>query len=261
VLSRSRTTLAAFSLAAIAAPFVLARLDGRLPSAERELWRIFALQLCWCGLACLVALRLGGSVRDRLGLARGELGAGRLAFGVLGTLALSGALQFGVDALALAPGTSLERVNGIATAGAASNLPLLLLGLGIAPGFGEELLLRGALQRSLERAMGAWCVPAAALAFGVLHMDPVHSPAAFALGCYLGALAFLGRNTWIAIACHVANNCAAALAQLPGVAVGSLPKPESWATAGLWVAAASLCLVAAAAPRRRRSPPLPSPSG
>ncbi len=241
---RSRIALVLACLVGIAAPLGSGPLVAHAPAADRALWNTLALQLCWSGLAGLVALQLGGSVRDRLGLGRGRLAAAPGALAVLGTLAFSGALQFAIDALDLAPGSALERLDAIAGAAAPSNPWLLLLAFGLAPGLGEELLLRGALQCSLARGIGAWCVPVAALAFGALHLDPVHSPAAFALGCYLGALAWFGRSTWIAIACHIANNVAATLSQTTPALASALPAPGSWGGAALWVGAAGLALVA-----------------
>jgi membrane protease YdiL (CAAX protease family) len=251
----SRTALALALIAAVAAPVFVPRLARDVPPAELELWRTLSVQLCFAGLAGLIALRLGGSLRERLGLVRGTLAAAPLALGVLGTLALSGALLFAVDALALMPGSSLERLNAIAGAAAPSSPWLVLIAFGLAPGIAEELLCRGALQRSLEGAIGAWCVPLAALAFAALHMDLVQSPAAFALGCYLGALAWLRQTTWLAIACHLANNCAAALPQLLPAAGASLPRPETWGEAGVWLAIAGLSLAwVGRSPRARESP-------
>lgn len=241
---RSRSALALLCLAGVAAPFAASPLAAHAPAADRALWHTLAVQLCWSGLAGLVALRLGGSVRDRLGLRRGSLAWVPVVLAGLGTLALSGAFQFAIDALGLVPGTSLERLDAIAEAAAPGKTWLVLLAFGVAPGIGEELLLRGALQRSLARGVGGWCVPIAALAFGALHLDPVHSPAVFGLGCYLGALAWFAQSTWIAIACHVLNNCVAALGRVSPAAAAGLPVPESWAEAALWAGAAGLALVA-----------------
>ncbi len=241
----ARTGIALASLAGFAAPFLAALLTRLMPPAEAALWQTLALQLCWVGLAGLVALRLGGSVAERLGLARGRSTAPSVALGIAGTLALSTALQLAVDALALAPGSSLERLNDVAQATAARQPWLLALALGVAPGLAEELLFRGALQRGFAHRLGAWCVPAAAAAFAALHLDLVHSPAAFVLGCYLGALAWRAQSTWPAIAAHVANNCAAALPQVVPGAAPWLPRAQSWGEAALCVAVAALALALA----------------
>jgi membrane protease YdiL (CAAX protease family) len=258
--SRSRTAFALASFAAVAAPVFVPQLARGAPDAQLALWRTLSVQLCFAGLAGLIALRLGGSLRGRLGLVRGSPGAGPLALGVLGTLALSGALWFAVDALSLLPGTSLERLNAVAAA-AASSPWLVLVAFGLAPGLAEELLCRGALQRSLAGPIGAWCVPLAALAFAGLHMDLVQSPAAFLLGCYLGALAWLRQTTWLAIACHLANNCAAALPQLSPTVGAVLPRPRTWGEAGVWLAVAGLSLAWVARASRPRESPNAGASG
>jgi membrane protease YdiL (CAAX protease family) len=240
--ARPAFALAAF--AALGAPFFVLALGARLDPTELALWRTIAMQLSFCGVACGFALSLGGGARERLGLVRGRLSAYGLLLAAVGTLALSGALQFAVDALALAPGTSLERLDELVRSAAPRRAGLALLAFCIAPSLGEELLFRGALQRSLERAMGGWCVPFAALAFGALHFDLVHSPAAFVLGCALGAVARSSRSTWTAIASHFANNCAASLPQL-GLSE-ALPSPGSWLGAAVWLAASGVLLAAAA---------------
>ncbi|HEY8122446.1 MAG TPA: CPBP family intramembrane glutamic endopeptidase [Myxococcota bacterium] len=239
---RPRIALTLAGLAALAAPLLPLLARGQISASDAALWQTLATQLCWCGLALLFALQVGGSVRERLGLLRGGLSAPRLLLGALGTLALSGALQFAVDALGLLPGSSLERLDSLASASAPSSPWLALAALGIAPGLGEELLFRGAIQRSLGRALGAWCVPIAALAFAALHADPVQSPAAFALGCYLGALGWVAASSWLPIACHIANNCAALAPQLSSAASALLPRPGSWMQAAVWLVVSSLAL-------------------
>jgi membrane protease YdiL (CAAX protease family) len=225
-----------------AAALLAARLSRGAPAAEGTLWLTLAGELCWAGLALLIALVSGGAWRERLGLVCGELSSAALALGAVGTLALSGALEFGLDALGLTRGSGLERVHEVAAEAARSRPGLTLLAFAVAPAIAEELLFRGALQRSLARRLGAAAVPLAAFAFGVVHLDPVHSAAAFLLGCYLGWLALLARSTWIAVASHLANNCAAALPLAFPAATALLPRPASWPVAGLWVAAAALCL-------------------
>ncbi len=240
----ARLAFALGAFIALGVPSVVRGLGGQLDASELALWRTVAMQLSFCGVACGFALWLGGGARKRLGLVRGRLSASGLLLAAAGTLALSGALQFAVDALALAPGTSLERLDTLVRSAAPRSAGLVLLAFCIAPSLGEELLFRGALQRSLERGIGGWCVPLAAIAFGTLHFDPVHSPAAFVLGCALGAAARSSGSTWTAVACHFANNCAATLPQL-GLAQ-ALPEPGSWLGAAAWLATSGVFLAAAA---------------
>ncbi len=250
----SRIALALALVAALGAPLLPAWLGAGLEPAALTLWQTLAVQVSFCGIAGAFAVSLGGSAHDRLGLVRGRLSASGLGLAIGGTLALSGALQFAVDALALAPGTSLERLDTLVHAAAPQHAWLLVLAFCVAPGFGEELLFRGAIQRSLDRAVGAWCIPVAALAFGALHLDLVHSPAAFVLGCALGAVARRSGSTWAAIACHTANNLAATLPQLGFGA--ALPQPRTWLGAAAWLALSGLFFAGAA----RSFPELRPPS-
>jgi membrane protease YdiL (CAAX protease family) len=243
-------------LAAVAAPALPVLLRASLRPEHFVLWQTLALQLCWFGLAGLVALALRRTLREGLGLGRAQLGAPAWLACVLGTLALSGALGFAVEALGLRESGSLAQLDAAARAGARDATWLVLLAFGVAPGIGEELLVRGALQRGLARGIGALSIPVAALVFGALHSDWVHTPAAFALGCYLGAVAYLARSTWPAVACHVANNLVATLAEI-SPAAHALPDPDSAIEAALWVAFA-LALLAFAA--RKRPPASLAPS-
>jgi membrane protease YdiL (CAAX protease family) len=230
-----RFDLALFALlAALAAPALPIALRAAMRPEHFVLWQTLALQVCWCGLAGLIALSQRRALGDGLGLVRSRLAGPALLAGVLGTLALSGALGFAIEALGLRETGSLAQLDAAARAGAERAAWLVLLAFGVAPGLGEELLLRGALQRGLARAIGAWSIPAAALVFGALHGDWVHTPAAFLLGCYLGAIAHLAQSTWPAIACHVANNLVATVAEI-SPAAHELPRPDSGNEAGLWL--------------------------
>jgi membrane protease YdiL (CAAX protease family) len=245
VFPRSRTAAALAGVLGLAAPLCAAAFASFAPAADAALWRMLSVEAFFAGLALLLALRLGGSLRERLGLVRARVGPSVLVLGAIGTLALSGALRFAVDALALHAGGSLERLSDTAARAAPTSPLLVLAAFALAPPLGEELLCRGVLQRSLARAMGAWSIPAAALAFAVLHLDVVHSPAAFLLGAYLGALAWLAGSTWLAIACHFANNAVASLELFPAVS-GAIRPPASWAEAAVALILALATLAATA---------------
>lgn len=82
-----------------------------------------------------------------------------------------------------------------------------LVGLAVLPGFGEELALRGFLQRGLAPHLGAPAAVAVASAlFAALHADWIHSAGAFVLGLYLGAVTALAGSVRPAILCHLVNN-------------------------------------------------------
>lgn len=82
-------------------------------------------------------------------------------------------------------------------------LPLLSL----LPGISEELLFRGAFQRSISRA--AIAIPISALLFAAYHLDPHHVVAVVPLGLYLAWVAHRTQSTLVPIFAHVTNNATA----------------------------------------------------
>jgi membrane protease YdiL (CAAX protease family) len=112
-------------------------------------------------------------------------------------------------------------VGGLALAGcfavtgvrsASASLPALAVSFG--SGYGEEVLLRGALLRLLDEALGSRAALAiSALLFGLLHLLNPHatvlSVASITMaGLLLGAAYLLTRRLWFAIGVHVAWNYA-----------------------------------------------------
>jgi membrane protease YdiL (CAAX protease family) len=148
-------------------------------------------------------------VTARLGLRAGRLRTRSLALLILGALALSHGLDGMLELSGLRDESALaglaETLHG--TRGGA--LWLALIGLVVAPGIAEELLCRGLLQRGLQRRLGA---PAAigisSLAFGALHLEPIHAVFAAVLGLYLGVAAYWADSTRASIGCHLVNNLA-----------------------------------------------------
>lgn len=185
-------------------------------SPESPLWGTLLLQGFWILLAlCGGLLSRSRSLSDRLGLGRGSLSISTSIVLVVGFVALSGGLHLGLVSLELRETGSLAEIDAVvrsARARAPSFL-LALLALGIAPGFGEEILFRGFVQRGLVDRLGV--LPGLLLAaslFGLAHLDPVHSSLAFLLGVYLGVVALLAGSIRMAILCHVLNNALGVLA-------------------------------------------------
>ena len=159
-------------------------------------------------------------VRERLGLGAGRLSPARLGLAVLGTIALSHALDALVDVLGLGGRGALAEFDFALAGVRGRSLAFALLGIGLAPGVAEELLCRGLVQRGLvPRVGGPRAVALAALFFGALHVEPVHATFATALGLYLGTLCHVAGSVRAAILCHAANNTSAVLAAafLPGL--------------------------------------------
>lgn len=163
------------------------------------------------GLMALAGAALSAApVSERLGLRAGRLSGGLLALLVLGTVALSHALDAVIDLTQLGKHGPLAELEAALAGIRGRSFWLALLGLGLAPGVAEELLCRGLVQRGLAPSLGApAAVVLATLFFGALHVDPVHAAFAAVLGLYLGILSHLAGSVRAAIACHAANNLCA----------------------------------------------------
>jgi membrane protease YdiL (CAAX protease family) len=99
-----------------------------------------------------------------------------------------------------------------------------VLFIAIVPGFNEELLFRGYIQR---RLLARWRPPLAilvtSLLFAVMHIDPQHVALALILGVWLGMLAWRTGSVWPGILCHAFVNGAWNIYQL-GVRLGDWPE-------------------------------------
>jgi membrane protease YdiL (CAAX protease family) len=111
--------------------------------------------------------------------------------------------------------------------------------IGLAPGFGEELLFRGYIQTRLgQRWPHLLAIGVTALLFALLHMDPVQSTFALFMGLWLGEVADRTGSIWPAVAGHAFNNGVATVAGalLPG-------EPEPVYELAITLPVFSLCLV------------------
>lgn len=181
----------------------------------------------------------GGDPIRRLGLGPGRLGPRGIAWATLGVIALSHALHRVLVALALRDQGTLAYLDRMVESAAAApgTLVLALLGVGVAPALGEELLFRGLLQGALLRRVGAaLAIPLAAAAFGAFHLDLVHGSVAFVLGLYLGLVAWRAGSVRPAIVGHALNNGFAVATAMLGV-----PSAPS-APGGGWIAVPLLAL-------------------
>ena len=175
------------------------------------------LAVLGAGLASLPRHSRDDTVR-RLGLGPGRLAGWSLAALCLGTVGLSHALDAAIDWAQLEDVGVLPELRAALEGARGAPLIVAWIAIAVGAGIGEEIFFRGWLQRGLARGLARFragphaAIALAALAFGALHMDPVQSPAAFALGLYLGAAAWLAGSTRAAVACHVVNNTAAVLA-------------------------------------------------
>ena len=149
----------------------------------------------------LVIRHLGERPRDDLALA----GAARDG----GHGLLAGAVVFSVI-VGLA---ALFGVYHIIGGGSWSSFVTILVGMGLMPGFREELLFRGVLFRFLEEFGGSWTALLLTSAlFGLAHLMNQGATwfSSFAIaveaGILLGAVYMLTRNLWMAMGLHAAWN-------------------------------------------------------
>lgn len=221
----------------------LAGLGAQQSQPAAVLWSAFAMSLLLGLLAFGLAIGMGGSrPLARLGLGRGQLSSRVLALLVLGVLALSLAADASLRESGLRERGTLARLDQAVEGAGCSWLLKSAAALALAPALGEELFFRGLLQRSLEVRLGpGFAIPLASLAFAAVHGDAVHALAAFVLGLYLGAVAYLSASVRGAILCHAANNLAAVGFGASGLGDLSLPSAAipallALAVAALWVA-------------------------
>ena len=212
-----------------------------------------ALELWLGSLALALALTLPGRVDERLGLVSTRFSGLDVAVLAFGTLALS----HGIDAILTLTGayehSALPDLTRPLAGARGPELIVVLIGLGLAPGFCEELLCRGLVQRAAIARLGTRAgVLLAALTFGALHVEPIHAVSAVVIGVYLGWLAHRGASTLPAMVCHAVNNSAAVLGASFPEALPHAP----WASAPLGLAVAVACLgwTARRVPAGGRSP-------
>jgi len=101
---------------------------------------------------------------------------------------------------------------------------LVVVGISVVPGICEEVLFRGVLFTAFLRRWGPTAtVIATAVLFGLIHLDPLQTPAAIVMGLYLGWIRLRTHSLWPAAAAHAANNLMASLLAVAGLS--GLPGP------------------------------------
>jgi len=82
-----------------------------------------------------------------------------------------------------------------------------LLFISLAPGFSEELLFRGYMQRRLlERWNASAAILVTSLIFALFHITPHAVVFALPVGIWLGLMAWKSRSVWPGIVCHALIN-------------------------------------------------------
>ena len=126
---------------------------------------------------------------------------------IVGMLALGQALDSATMLAGLGQKGAMPVIRRALTDAAGPELFLAVVAIGVFSGSAEEIFFRGYMQTRLgQRLRPALAVLVTSLAFGLLHLDWVHAPLAFALGLYLGYITELAGSALPAVACHVVNN-------------------------------------------------------
>ncbi len=143
----------------------------------------------------------------RLGLRRGDWPLGLWLVAALGTPMVGMISSLIVGGL-MGESETLEEMSDVfRNLGQAGYLWPLALMIGATPGICEELVFRGYVQTRLVHVGGAGVgILITSVIFAAFHMDWVHSTAVFALGVYLGWIAWAGGSIWPAMLGHFVNN-------------------------------------------------------
>ncbi|MCH2169311.1 CPBP family intramembrane metalloprotease [Myxococcota bacterium] len=202
-------------------------------------------------VAISIAMRSPKPVGARLGLGPSRLSLRGTSVAILGTLALSHALDGVLSFTGLHESSILAHLNDLLSRAGPISIIVAMVGMGIAPAIGEEVLCRGLLQRGLApRLGGVAAVTGSALIFGALHLEWIQGSAAFVLGLYLGTLAHVANSIRPAILCHAVNNVVAIGVSWMGAETD--PSPQVTIPIALFISAIAMVIVLRSTEIRRR---------
>jgi membrane protease YdiL (CAAX protease family) len=200
-------------------------------------------------LVAIAWLAAGRPRRARLRLHPGHVSPGALAAMIVGTLALSQALESLVLLRGVGPGANLDWIARTLAGAGPLDLLLAVVVIGALAPVGEELFFRGFMLSRLRRVWSAGpAILVTALAFGLMHGEWVHGALATGIGLYLGLVAERSGSVIPAVICHVANNTVSV------VLSATLGSPQG---AGVNAALLVITAVVFAGSLRRLPPPAP----
>jgi membrane protease YdiL (CAAX protease family) len=201
-------------------------LPARLTTPAMVIGMLLLAQIT-VGLAAFVPARLSPQpTLARLGLVRPALpawGYPVVMTGSLAPLALGVALAE-LIATVVPSDPSVQRLYDQMTLSWA--IPFVL-SVALAPGFMEELLFRGYVQRRLLERWRPWvAILVTSVLFGIFHVNPPAIVNAFVLGLWLGVLAWRTGAVWPGMMCHAFINGAWNTWHI-GIHFGAFPKTPS----------------------------------
>ena len=140
---------------------------------------------------------------------------GQVVWSILGILALAvliAELTYWTDLVFPMPEAIKTAYLEAVTADTLPELLALTLAAAVAPGLCEEVAFRGFFQPMLRSRFGKHAgVALAAALFAVMHLDPWHLLALFAIGLFLGYLYVWTGSLWVPVLAHFMNNATSVL--------------------------------------------------
>jgi hypothetical protein len=173
---------------------------------------MLSTQVILAGVALGAAYFSPTPMRRRLRLGRAKLPWYGYPVVAVGTLALGMTLGTLIELLGLGDLGVLQEFEEVMTGLRGVALVAATLVIGLAPGFGEEVLFRGYMQtRLVQRWPRLLAIFVTAVLFGVMHMDVVQGAFAICMGLFVGEVVERTGSIWPAIVGHAFNNAVATL--------------------------------------------------
>lgn len=135
--------------------------------------------------------------------------------------------------------------------------------IALVPGFTEEIMFRGLVQRSLGN-VGTKAIVISALTFSFFHLDPHHVAGVLPLGFYLAWLAARTGSLWVTIVTHAANNGVALLASKLAMDAVDPEQTVPWWMVPIGLGLCALCVYGihrVTRDRERHEGPVSAPNG
>ncbi|MHB8864351.1 MAG: CPBP family intramembrane glutamic endopeptidase [Pirellulaceae bacterium] len=221
-------------------------------------------QLTFCLVVLIAAAFSRERPADRLGLRRGRLALWTWPLFLFGTPVVGIATAQVMSQFMGEASEQLQMLEKLFAQHATGSIVMLLVLISLLPGFAEELLFRGFLQRRLlARLPEVAAIGITTAFFAAAHVDPMHAVGVIPLGIWLGIVAWRADSIWPAVFGHVGNN---AYAVVMSVMMGPDPSPQEISpavvgTLGLALLAFLGCLALLSVPRPRAgSSPRPAAS-
>jgi membrane protease YdiL (CAAX protease family) len=183
-------------------------------------------------------------VRSRLRLVKPRLPWYGFVIVVLGTLALAQTSSYFIELLGFGDTGVLEEFERAISGMRGPMLVAATAVIGLAPGFGEELLFRGYIHTRLRQRWPRLLAAAvSALLFGIIHLDLVQGTFAVALGLWLAEVADRTGSIWPCVIGHAVNNAGATVMGALAGSDGQSERAALWLPLAMSVFVFALCLL------------------